>query len=163
MKIIATLLLSLIISVSTFCQQKKGYATVGASTIIIKDFNNKAAINAGIGFLAGDYFSAGVAFDLFIFKDPKFIIPKADFRIYPVKNSKEVSPFVAIQPGYVMYNQAKTKGAAAIDVMGGIMARPVSKKGIGVSLAAGFSKFGFTVNGTTAYNDAVKIQAAILF
>lgn len=162
-RFITAILLSVIIAQTGIAQQKKGYASVGASTLIVKDFNNKASLNAGIGFMTGQYFSAGVAFDLFIFKDPKFVIPKADFRIYPMKNDNEVSPFVALQPGYVMYNQGKVKGAASIDLLLGVMARPVQKKGIGVNLAVGYSKFGFKTEGVAAYNDAVKIQAGILF
>src|SRR5690606_33890409 len=158
MKLTILLFVLILSAINSFSQeQKNGFAHGGAYTLLVKDFDHKAALNAGIGFKAGSYFSAGISFDLCIFKDPKFVIPKADFRIYPVRNDKEINPFVALQPGYVLYNQNNTKGSAAIDLLAGVMARPVKKKGIGLSLAAGYSKFGFKHKSASAvYTDAFK-------
>lgn len=157
---------ALLIGVICSAQETKrsgGFAVVGTSVLIDKEFTNKAALNAGIGVFVGEYFSVGANFDMFIFKDPKFVNAKGDFRIYPLSNAKEVMPVVILQPGYVLYSQNNVKGTASIDLLLGVMAKPVKKKGIGVSLAAGYSKFGFKTNGVAAYNDAIKVQAGILF
>lgn len=163
-KFLMSVFISVLLSGVCLAQQKKGHAYIGTGILVGKEISNKVNMNAGVGFSIGNYLSAGLAFDLYIFKDPKFVIPKADFRIYPMSNVKEVSPFVALQPGYVLYNQKNVKGAASIDLLAGIMARPVEKKGIGVALAVGYSKFGFKHTSSSAiYTDAFKIQAGILF
>ncbi len=162
------LLIILILLPLAVQSQDKGYAFLQPSFFIKRNYTNQFNLNGGVGFRLGDYIGLGISLDAYVFKkaaDP-FIIPKADFRGFLFPKDKNVLPFLAFQPGYVVYKQTvqrvTTKGAAAFDALIGVLAKP-PKGGIGFTMSMGYSSFGFSAPGVSIRYNGFKVQAGVAF
>lgn len=175
MKIFATALLLLPFAV--IAQKKplpnktsKGYAQLGASFYSTKQTQLETGLMAALGFAPSKYFSAGVAFEFYVFDpDARYSQGYIDFRGYLISNKKPVSPYISIQPGLVFYNSSKsifgtnidTKGSFAFNALFGVKSNP--KKGIGPFFNIGYSSIGFKTNDVLTEYDGFKAQLGFSF
>lgn len=141
------LILSLLISISSYGQKKTGFGQVAASAFINEKYENKFGISAAGGVGVGDLSSIGAGADFYVFSTPSssnFAQIYGDFRFFFSGLSKEASPYIAFQPGAVLYNKKiatiTTKGSFAINGLAGFFIRG---KGIGGTMAIGVSHITF--------------------
>lgn len=162
--------LSLFIPFASFGQQKsKVYGQVGVTTFLSKSYGNRFGPSAGGGLGFGKT-SIGAGFDFFTFEknEAKFVQSYLDLRLYLEGFNNPSTPFIAVQPGWVIHNKTvggfTTKGRFAFNAMLGFMGR--FKKTGGVIISAGFSTISFRNNFTTTPNNTyngAKISAGFIF
>lgn len=147
-----------------------GYAQLGASFYSTKETQLETGLMAAVGLAPSKYFSAGVAFEFYVFDpDARYSQGYIDFRGYLVSNKKPISPYISIQPGLVFYNSSKnifgtnieTKGSFAFNALFGVKANP--KKGIGPFFNIGYSSIGFKTNNVLTEYDGFKAQLGFSF
>lgn len=154
--------------------QRKGYAYLSGSGFFNKEFDNRGAISGGVGYAPDKHIALGFGTSLFVFKNKyqmQFVQSYLDCRYFVSGINKTMSPFIAIQPGYIFYNGDptytdnygnalyKTTGRFALNAMGGLYVRP--EKGLGIFLSGGYSAISFKAgNHKTQYN-GLRIEAGI--
>lgn len=139
------LILFLLLPSFGFSQKKKGYAQITYSGFLNKEFGNRHGFNASGGAYAGNRGSIGAGVDFFLFqkKYDKLAHLYADFRFYLVSLEKKAVPFVAFQPGMVLFNNTNaagtTRGSFGVNGMVGFFAKPP-----GITASIGVSHLTFT-------------------
>jgi hypothetical protein len=144
-----------------------GYAYIGATSFFSQKLNNYGGIGVGVGYSPNSHFAFGGGGNLFLF-NPKFEFAQAfvDIREYFSGLNKKTSPFISIQPGFVIYKTTvngteKITGSFAINAVAGIMIR--LQKSIGIYFDAGYSNISFADNGTKTSYGGIKIEGGISF
>lgn len=165
----------LFFSLSLYAQKQvspsKAYGHFGLSVIGNEDFKTASGPSVVLGYIADKHIGIGAGADLVIFTasgSPRFVQAYGDFRFF-IDAKKVSTPFVTLQPGYVLYSKetrvgsttVKTTGEFAGNVLAGMSFRPA--KGLGISFAAGYTNFGFSTKGNSTRYGGLKAVLAIGF
>lgn len=148
--------------------KQSGFAAVSGELFANKHLQERFAINAAAGFATSDKSTLGASFDFFMFGEGiKFVVPRLDARLFfqGIENPKG-SMFLAIQPGWVIYNQGegryRTRGDLAFGVLSGAFI-PLGGRAPKITASAGFSTMGFRTAGKVVLNPGGMIQVGIAF
>lgn len=169
MRLVTTAAL-LFISTIAFCQNNaKGYGQIGITTFINEKFSNRAGVSMAGGVGIGNISSAGAGFDIYILQKNKsqFVNAYGDFRFYIKGIKKSATPFVAVQPGWILYNKKvgmiTSTGQFAFNALAGFTAK--GPKAPGLIFMVGMSLITFKTSGTPDLNKytGLKITAAVRF
>lgn len=167
MKFITVVLVFILVAFSsknTFAQSK-GYGQIGPTLFVNNDMGNRMGISASGGGFVGGISSVGAGVDYYLNqKDPMGML-YGDFRFYFQKVSKGSAPFIAFQPGGVLYSKTyatkTTKGSFGCNALAGFFVK--SKKGIGGALQIGFTYLSFKEQEVTKQYPGLKGTVAVYF
>lgn len=170
MKQFFVLILICMSTLSLSQEKSKLYGSFTAVGFGAKNTELKVGPSISIGYAIADKFGAGAIVDIFPGKDGgSYGQLAADFRFIMAGINSPVSPFIAVQPGTVLYSKESTignttittRGSFAFNGMAGVMYRP--NKGIGVSFSIGYSTIGFTVKDEETRTNGLRVQLGVAF
>lgn len=155
----------------TAAQKKsKVYGDVTAVAFADPDADAKFGASFNVGYAVTNNFGFGVITDVFSGKDGNgYGQVCADFKYLISGVNKPVTPFIAIQPGSVIYSKEQkignttitTRGSFAFNAMAGF--RWLPNNAIGLSFSAGYSTIGFTVKDNETRTSGIRIQLGLSF
>lgn len=131
------LALLVLLSLQLVAQKKsKGYAQLTPTFVVLPNWDNFFGMTAAVGYSPNGFVGIGGGIDFFVFskKKPKFGQGYVDLRVFLAKPGNKVSPFIAVQPGFIIYRQSAnyspltidSKGSFAANVLVGLQAKPIT-------------------------------------
>ena len=162
----------LLFSFTITAAQKKSkvYGDVTAVAFAEPDADAKFGASINVGYAITNNFGFGVIADVFPDKDGNgYGQVAADFKYLIAGINKQVSPFIALQPGTVIYSKDQkignttitTRGSFAFNAMAGVRWMP--SDAIGLSFSVGYSTIGFTVKDDERRTSGLRIQLGLSF
>jgi len=131
----------------SFTAKSQGYANMGASTLVYKS-GTKTAVNITGGAKFGKF---GLGGSVDFYTSNKMLIPTVDLRYFYKRY------FIAIQPGWTVYDQ---KGVVGSFAGSSIVGANFKKGEIGLTVFAGYQYYSFQ---SKQNSDVLKTGIAVLF